>query len=136
VHGFSEDGGGCFYRRCIPLFPWGRVCRVRVRFSPLAYRREKSRDGSGGGFDGGEAEVREHGGATSAAKTRVTSPSASWTIFMSVPAARTRVAADVTVNTWSAGASDLSHVTVTHGYFMAEEAPADTSKALRDLLAR
>jgi haloacetate dehalogenase len=37
---------------------------------------------------------------------------------------------------WSAWASDLRHTTVTFGHFMAEEAPADIAKALRDLLAR
>jgi pimeloyl-ACP methyl ester carboxylesterase len=37
---------------------------------------------------------------------------------------------------WSAWAPDLTHTTVTHGHFMAEEAPADTAKALRDLLTR
>lgn len=37
---------------------------------------------------------------------------------------------------WSAWAPDLRHITVTCGHFMAEEAPADIAKALRDLLAR
>lgn len=37
---------------------------------------------------------------------------------------------------WSRWASDLHHVPVTHGHFMAEEAPADIAGALRDLLAR
>ncbi|MFF3247148.1 alpha/beta fold hydrolase [Streptomyces sp. NPDC002870] len=37
---------------------------------------------------------------------------------------------------WSAWAPDLRHSTVTCGHFMAEEAPADIAKALRDLLAR
>ncbi|WP_018506089.1 alpha/beta fold hydrolase [Parafrankia discariae] len=37
---------------------------------------------------------------------------------------------------WNAWAADLRHTTVTCGHFMAEEAPADISKALRDLLAR
>ncbi|MFG2500644.1 alpha/beta fold hydrolase [Streptomyces sp. NPDC048441] len=37
---------------------------------------------------------------------------------------------------WSAWAPDLRHTPVTSGHFMAEEAPADTAKALRDLLAR
>ncbi|MEZ0092423.1 alpha/beta fold hydrolase [Streptacidiphilus sp. EB129] len=37
---------------------------------------------------------------------------------------------------WSAWAPDLRHTTVTCGHFMAEEAPADIAKALRDLLAR
>jgi pimeloyl-ACP methyl ester carboxylesterase len=37
---------------------------------------------------------------------------------------------------WEAWASDLRHATVTWGHFMAEEAPADLAKALRDLLAR
>ena len=37
---------------------------------------------------------------------------------------------------WRAWAPDLSHQTVTSGHFMAEEAPADVVKALRDLLAR
>jgi haloacetate dehalogenase len=37
---------------------------------------------------------------------------------------------------WSAWAPDLRHVTVTCGHYMAEEAPGDIAKALRDLLAR
>jgi haloacetate dehalogenase len=37
---------------------------------------------------------------------------------------------------WSAWASDLRHGTVTCGHFMAEEAPADIARALRDLLRR
>jgi haloacetate dehalogenase len=37
---------------------------------------------------------------------------------------------------WSAWAPDLRHTTVTCGHFMAEEAPTDIAKALRDLLAR
>lgn len=37
---------------------------------------------------------------------------------------------------WGAWAQDLRHTTVTCGHFMAEEAPADIVKALRDLLAR
>jgi haloacetate dehalogenase len=37
---------------------------------------------------------------------------------------------------WSAWAPDLHHTTVTYGHFMAEEAPADIAKALRDLLTR
>ncbi|MFB4320361.1 alpha/beta fold hydrolase [Actinomadura sp. 21ATH] len=37
---------------------------------------------------------------------------------------------------WGAWAADLHHATVTCGHFMAEEAPADIVKALRDLLAR
>ncbi|TDD73378.1 alpha/beta fold hydrolase [Actinomadura rubrisoli] len=37
---------------------------------------------------------------------------------------------------WSAWAPDLHHSTVTCGHFMAEEAPADIAKALRDLLTR
>jgi pimeloyl-ACP methyl ester carboxylesterase len=37
---------------------------------------------------------------------------------------------------WGAWASDLRHATVTCGHFMAEEAPADIAKALRDLLTR
>jgi haloacetate dehalogenase len=37
---------------------------------------------------------------------------------------------------WRAWADDLRHSTVTCGHFMAEEAPADITKALRDLLAR
>jgi haloacetate dehalogenase len=36
---------------------------------------------------------------------------------------------------WSTWAPDLRHTTVTCGHFMAEEAPADIAKALRDLLA-
>ncbi|MGW4471445.1 alpha/beta fold hydrolase [Nonomuraea sp. NPDC004354] len=37
---------------------------------------------------------------------------------------------------WRAWAPDLHHSTVSCGHFMAEEAPADISRALRDLLAR
>ncbi|MEO3823046.1 alpha/beta hydrolase [Actinomadura sp. B10D3] len=37
---------------------------------------------------------------------------------------------------WSAWASDLRHATVNFGHFMAEEAPADIAKELRDLLSR
>ncbi|NYH55144.1 pimeloyl-ACP methyl ester carboxylesterase [Nocardiopsis arvandica] len=37
---------------------------------------------------------------------------------------------------WRAWAEDLHHSTVTCGHFMAEEAPAEVVKALRDLLAR
>lgn len=37
---------------------------------------------------------------------------------------------------WRAWAPDLEHRTVTSGHFMAEEAPAEVLKALRDLLAR
>ncbi|NJP98533.1 alpha/beta hydrolase [Nonomuraea sp. FMUSA5-5] len=37
---------------------------------------------------------------------------------------------------WRAWAQDLEHRTVTCGHFMAEEAPAEVVKALRDLLAR
>jgi pimeloyl-ACP methyl ester carboxylesterase len=37
---------------------------------------------------------------------------------------------------WRAWAPDLRHVPVTWGHFMAEEAPADIAKALRDLLSR
>lgn len=37
---------------------------------------------------------------------------------------------------WEAWAPDLHHATVTCGHFMAEEAPADIAKALRDLLTR
>ena len=37
---------------------------------------------------------------------------------------------------WGAWAPDLRHTTVTWGHFMAEEAPADVTKALRDLLTR
>ncbi|MEV6866532.1 alpha/beta hydrolase [Streptosporangium subroseum] len=37
---------------------------------------------------------------------------------------------------WETWASDLRHGTVTCGHFMAEEAPADIAKALRDLLTR
>ncbi|MFD1541342.1 alpha/beta fold hydrolase [Nonomuraea guangzhouensis] len=37
---------------------------------------------------------------------------------------------------WRAWAPDLRHDTVTCGHFMAEEAPADIAKALRDLLIR
>jgi pimeloyl-ACP methyl ester carboxylesterase len=37
---------------------------------------------------------------------------------------------------WRPWASDLHHATVTCGHFMAEEAPAELARALRDLLAR
>ncbi|NUT32686.1 MAG: alpha/beta hydrolase, partial [Hamadaea sp.] len=37
---------------------------------------------------------------------------------------------------WGAWAPDLRHTTVTCGHFMAEEAPDDIAKALRELLAR
>ncbi|NMO33161.1 alpha/beta hydrolase [Streptomyces sp. GMY01] len=37
---------------------------------------------------------------------------------------------------WRAWAPDLRHTTVTCGHFMAEEAPGEVVKALRDLLAR
>ena len=37
---------------------------------------------------------------------------------------------------WQAWAPDLDHRTVTSGHFMAEEAPAEIVKALRELLAR
>jgi pimeloyl-ACP methyl ester carboxylesterase len=37
---------------------------------------------------------------------------------------------------WRTWAPDLRHTTVTSGHFMAEEAPAEIAKALRDLLAR
>ncbi|SDK33915.1 alpha/beta fold hydrolase [Nonomuraea jiangxiensis] len=37
---------------------------------------------------------------------------------------------------WRGWAPDLRHDTVTYGHFMAEEAPADIARALRDLLAR
>ncbi|MEV6157616.1 alpha/beta hydrolase [Nonomuraea sp. NPDC052129] len=37
---------------------------------------------------------------------------------------------------WRAWAPDLRHETVTCGHFMAEEAPADIAKTLRDLLTR
>ncbi|PRY35594.1 alpha/beta fold hydrolase [Umezawaea tangerina] len=37
---------------------------------------------------------------------------------------------------WRAWAPDLEHTTVTCGHFMAEEAPAEVVKALRDLLTR
>ncbi|QKV90889.1 alpha/beta fold hydrolase [Streptomyces sp. NA02950] len=37
---------------------------------------------------------------------------------------------------WRAWAPDLLHTTVTSGHFMAEEAPAGVTRALRDLLAR
>ena len=37
---------------------------------------------------------------------------------------------------WGAWATDLDHRTVSSGHFMAEEAPAEVIKALRDLLAR
>lgn len=35
---------------------------------------------------------------------------------------------------WSAWAEDLRHTVVAYGHFMAEEAPAEVTKALRDLL--
>jgi haloacetate dehalogenase len=37
---------------------------------------------------------------------------------------------------WSAWAPDLRHATVPFGHFMAEEAPTDIAKELRDLLGR
>ncbi|MFD8280032.1 alpha/beta fold hydrolase [Streptomyces solisilvae] len=37
---------------------------------------------------------------------------------------------------WRAWADDLEHATVGYGHFMAEEAPADIAKTLRELLAR
>ena len=37
---------------------------------------------------------------------------------------------------WSTWAPDLRHATVTCGHFMAEQVPADITKALRDLLSR
>ncbi|MEU4890814.1 alpha/beta fold hydrolase [Streptomyces sp. NPDC044780] len=37
---------------------------------------------------------------------------------------------------WRAWAADLEHSTVGYGHFMAEEAPAEVAKALRELLAR
>ncbi|MFC6085646.1 alpha/beta fold hydrolase [Sphaerisporangium aureirubrum] len=37
---------------------------------------------------------------------------------------------------WSAWAPGLHHATVTSGHFMAEESPADVTKAIRDLLTR
>lgn len=37
---------------------------------------------------------------------------------------------------WEKWAADLEHRTVTCGHFMAEEAPAEVTKAMRDLLAR
>jgi haloacetate dehalogenase len=37
---------------------------------------------------------------------------------------------------WEAWAPDLRHSTVSYGHFMAEEAPADVAKALRELIAR
>jgi pimeloyl-ACP methyl ester carboxylesterase len=37
---------------------------------------------------------------------------------------------------WRAWAPDLQHVTVSTGHFMAEEAPAEVIKAIRDLLTR
>jgi haloacetate dehalogenase len=37
---------------------------------------------------------------------------------------------------WSTWAADLRHATVTCGHFMAEQAPADITKTLRDLLSR
>ena len=37
---------------------------------------------------------------------------------------------------WRAWAEDLRHATVTCGHFMAEEAPAEVTKTLRDLLGR
>jgi haloacetate dehalogenase len=37
---------------------------------------------------------------------------------------------------WRAWAPDLRHASVTSGHFMAEEAPADVAKALRELMAR
>lgn len=40
------------------------------------------------------------------------------------------------VELWQAWATDLDHRTVTSGHFMAEEAPSEVVKALRELLAR
>jgi pimeloyl-ACP methyl ester carboxylesterase len=37
---------------------------------------------------------------------------------------------------WQAWAPGVRHTTVSWGHFMAEEAPADVAKALRDLLSR
>jgi haloacetate dehalogenase len=37
---------------------------------------------------------------------------------------------------WSAWACDLRHATVDCGHFMAEEAPIDVTRALRELLCR
>ena len=37
---------------------------------------------------------------------------------------------------WRAWAPDLDHRTVTAGHFMAEEAPAEITTAIRDLLKR
>jgi hypothetical protein len=37
---------------------------------------------------------------------------------------------------WQAWGPDLRHHTVTLGHFMAEQAPADVTKALHDLLTR
>jgi thioesterase domain-containing protein len=37
---------------------------------------------------------------------------------------------------WRAWAPDLVHIPVSYRHFMAEEAPADVAKALRDLLDR
>jgi haloacetate dehalogenase len=37
---------------------------------------------------------------------------------------------------WRAWASDLRHITVPYGHFMAEQAPAGIAKALRDLSSR
>lgn len=37
---------------------------------------------------------------------------------------------------WAAWADDLRHTTVSCGHFMAEEAPADVAKALRELTLR
>ncbi|RQX19971.1 hydrolase [Micromonospora ureilytica] len=37
---------------------------------------------------------------------------------------------------WRAWAPDLDHQTVSCGHFMAEEAPAEVLRALRNLLAR
>jgi pimeloyl-ACP methyl ester carboxylesterase len=37
---------------------------------------------------------------------------------------------------WGAWADDLRHTTVSCGHFMAEEAPADVAKALRELMLR
>jgi pimeloyl-ACP methyl ester carboxylesterase len=37
---------------------------------------------------------------------------------------------------WRAWAPDLEHTTTTSGHFMAEEAPAEIAKVLRDLLTR
>lgn len=72
----------------------------------------------------------EHDESGKSAGTRLRMPVAvlqqDWGAAMGFDAARI----------WRDWAEDLSHVTVPWGHFMAEEAPADVAKALRELLGR